>query len=246
MRRSFLCGCVFALQAALGFCGLARAVTIGDPVTQRAFLDRDAGQVYVYAGSTSPFPITGTAQTWSFYDSKVAGGVVTPLLLRILGPGSYEVTGIGTSQLSGAGGVVTSSFGLIAGSDFVEGGGYTFGFTNRAYTVESGQFTAGASSAGVVPYDHPSATIPYDQWYETAQLQTGGPVTVAVGSVFGSGGTAFYVSGAGDRVYSADLTVPEPASTVGLCGFGLGVLSRRRRRWRRGGAGASLARVRAG
>lgn len=207
--------------------------TIGSPLVQRALKDVNSGQVYIYDGSTSPFLSDGVASTWSFYDASSAGGVVTPLLFREISNNTFVLTGIGTTRVSNASGVQTYSFDLIAGSDAVVGESYTFGFTNRTYTISAGNLTAGGSTAGVVPHDSPTLTT--DQWLETATaaMTTGGvPVTLSIGSEFGSVGTPFFDNGGGkQRVYSAQLTVaPEPTCAALFYGAGMMLLLRRARK----------------
>ncbi|MFT3786080.1 MAG: hypothetical protein QM770_07930 [Tepidisphaeraceae bacterium] len=194
-------------------CPGAAGETIGSPLQQRQFKDGDTGQVYVYAGTSSPFNLDGVASTWSFYDANTFNGIVTPLLFKKLSGSRYELTGIGTSRTSSATGAQTFPFAVIAGSAAIAGGSYTFGFTNRSYVISNGNLLAAFSSSGVVSYDHPGVNVPTDDWLMTANLTTGGPVSLSIGSVVGSGGIEFYNSPAGGRVYSANFTaVPEPVA----------------------------------
>ena len=203
----------------------AICATIGSPLINREFTDLDAGQVYIYNGTSSPFPAPGTLTAWSFFDNRDSGKSVTPLLFRITGAESFTLEGIGTTRVSAGTGLQSFLFGLIAGSADFGTGLFTFGFTDRRYSLSGNTVVAGTANTGVIPFDRPSATIPIDPWRETAIVTTPGVVTLQIGSVIGTGGVPFYnpIDGNGvNRIYSAQATeVPEPSALLLLS---LGVL----------------------
>lgn len=85
-RSSHLLAC-FVLAGAACLCSDASAETIGSPLQQREFKDRDPGQVYIYVGTSSPFQIDAVASSFSFYDTTTPGGgasllAVTAVLVR--------------------------------------------------------------------------------------------------------------------------------------------------------------------
>jgi len=208
--------------AAAGVCRAAQpAETIGSPLIPRQVTDTDSGEVFLYDGLTSPFAISGEALSWAFFDNQNAGRIVTPLLFRISGRDSFVLTGIGTTRTSTGTGIQSYPFGLLAGSEQIVGGQYTFGFTNRAYTVVQSNPVAGASTPGVIPFDRAGPGVPTDPWYATAQATTPGEVALHIGTVIGTGGIAIY--NADDpvgplRVYSAQMTINQYLADFNLDG----------------------------
>ena len=207
--RAEIPSAVALLLVACAYCPPTSAQIIGSPVVPRQYTDVDAGQVCVYDGLTSPFPTSGTAWSWSFFDRQNAGRLVTPLVFQITANDSFTLTGIGTTRISTGTGLQSYPFGLIAGSDRITGGHYTFGFTNRAYTAFNSQPVAGTSNDGVIPFDRPGSTVPVDPWEVTAAVTSSGPVTLGIGSIIGSGGVQIYNGqdpGGLVRIYSAQMT----------------------------------------
>ena len=223
MRSLFIAACVAGL-AQVGF-----GDTIGSPLIQRPVLDGNSGQVYVYNGITQPFQSAGSISSWSFFDQQ-SGHAVTPLLFQINGNNTFTLKGIGTTVISIGTGLRTNPFGLIAGTDVVAANQYTFGYTDRAYSMVGNQLTAGTSYTGTIPFDGPGVYT--DQWECTAFAVTGGlPVTVHIGDQFGNAGTPFWTESYGiGRIYSAQATVPEPSSVLLLVGGALMLTAKTRKR----------------
>ena|SRR5450432_1927060 len=224
---------VLAIALSMAFQSTTLAETIGSPLIQRDKSDTDAGQVYVYLGLTQPFTQSGQASSWSFYDAEHNGFVVTPLIFENTAPGQYTVTGVGTTRTSDASGIQNYDFGLIAGSDAVVAGQYTFGFTDRAYTFDGTSLVAGSSNTGVISADAPA--IGADIWRATnVGTAGGGPVALSIGTVIGDGGIAFFVdntpySPGTTRTYSAQMTtVPEPALLGAFSMLAIALVARRR------------------
>lgn len=205
----------FALDD-LSFTSAPSTTTIGSPLIHRSLTDTNVGQVYIYNGATSPFPISGEITSWSFFDDQNPGNSVTPLIFQVGSNGSFTLTGVGATVTSSGDGLQSFPFNLIAGSNQVQGGQYTFGFTDRTYSVSYGQLVPGATNTGTISFDRdPSLN---DTWVETAVGSVGGPVSLQMGTTVGNGGLPLYnqdPAGPG-RTYSAQMTVavPTPIATL--------------------------------
>jgi len=204
----------FLLAASIvGFAILPAGVhgeRIGSPLLHRPFADVDRGQVYIYKGTGDAFQSYGKISAWAFYDDQKAGMSVTPLLFKIVGKDIYALVGVGTTRASAGTGLQSFSFDLIAGSDDVAPGQFTFGFANRAYSVRNGALAAGAPNTGAVAIERPSATVPNDPWVVTAEVSSGGPIALNIGTIIGGQGIPIYnpMDPEGlDRVYSAQASI---------------------------------------
>jgi len=211
---------LFLARWPLRAAGAPAATSIGSPLVQRSSTDTNAGQVYVYSGVTQPFPSAGVVTSWSFFDNREAGRLVTPLIFANNGDGTFTVSGMGTSVRSTGQGVQTYPFGLIAGSDQVLPQRYTFGFTDRSYSLQNGQLTAGSFNSGVIEFTGPHVYT--DPWEGTSYATTGGPLTLNVGYRVGGAGLPFDFPNGG-RIYSAQATelaaLPGDANLDGTVNF---------------------------
>lgn len=221
-QRTFITGLLL-------LAGLAHAdVVVGSAAIDRNINDSSSGLSLIYRGGTQPLAGDGSeASTFTFYSDALANTWVTPFVLEITGPSSYQVIGIGASRLTDASGVQSFNFAAIAGSALTEAGkSYTFGYSNRAYESDgAGGVTAidGTASQGAIPFTGYNDFS--DQWSYAISA------VVQMGTIFGTGGLALDSSGLNGRIYSANMTfgaVPSPGS-LALAGMGLLAAARRRR-----------------
>lgn len=188
---------------------------IGSPLIHRQHTDIDLGQVYVYDGH--PFRSAGKVSSWAFFDDRNAGLSVTPLLFKINGSNVFTLVGMGRTRMSAGTGLQNFSFEPTAGSGDVTPEKYTFGFANRAYSLNGTALVEGPSNRGVISFDRPSATIPCNPWRVTAAVSSGGAVALQIGTIIGSGGVPIYNSidpGGFDRVYSAQASLVSPPKPI--------------------------------
>jgi hypothetical protein len=176
----------------------ALAQTIGSPLIDRPTIDSSSGVMLIYRGSTSPFPSSGTATTWSAY-VKTSNGNLTPLLFEITATNQYTLRAVGTSRVASIG-VQSWAFGTIAGNPGISAGKHTFGFITRAYTGNgTGTPVGGTSSTGVIPYTSSGAGT-VDNWSYVINP------AITIGAVFGQGGVALDAQGLAGRTYSAQMS----------------------------------------
>lgn len=221
-QRTFITGLLL-------LAGVAHAdVVVGSAAIDRNINDSFIGLSLIYRGVTQPFAGGGSeATTFTFFSDVFANTWVTPFVLEIIGPSSYQVVGIGTSRLTDASGVQSFNFAALAGSALTQAGrNYTFGYSNRAYQADGTGGVievAGTANRGAIPFTGYNDFS--DQW---SYANTG---AIQMGMVLGTGGIPLDVSGLNGRIYSANMTfgvIPAPGSLV-LAGAGLLMATRRRR-----------------
>lgn len=203
-------------------------VVVGSEAIDRNINDSSVGLSLVYRGVTQPLAGGGAeATTFTFYSDALANTWVTPFVLEIIGPSSYQVVGIGTSRLTDASGVQSFNFAAIAGTALTEvGRNYTFGYSNRAYQADGNGDVievAGTANRGAIPFTGYNNFS--DQW------SYGNTGAIQMGMVLGTGGIPLDGSGFSGRIYSANMTfgvIPAPGS-LALAGMGLLAAARRRR-----------------
>ena len=89
----------------------------------------DTATSLLIAMENDPFTTSGQLRTWQFFNDTTAsaGNDITPVILRDIGGGTLEVTGVGATRVGTADGIQQHLFDLVDGSDLVVPGDI-FGF----------------------------------------------------------------------------------------------------------------------
>ncbi len=170
---------------------------IGSPVINRPLQDSSSGFSVVYRGDTQPVSGPGEIQSWSLYVSFQPGSTryVTPLLIEVTAPDTYEVVAIGASRQLVNQGVNSYPFAVSVGTAVLdEAKQYTIGFTYNRYDCD-GAFQAPSVSS--VKFD--GYGITEDMW---SYVDTNEPPPVT-GVVYGA---ADFPTAFNGRVYSVQFT----------------------------------------
>lgn len=168
--------------------------TFGTTLIDRSYNDGAGSQVYIYAEAGG---LSGTAQSFSFYNNEVFDGRVTPLIFERVSYGHYILRGVGATITPTSIGSQAYAFNLVAGTNVMQPN-YTFGFTDRevSYSGSGNAITTTASRTGTVDWDYGGTT----QWLFTPSLT----FEISLGQTFQVGDLLF--SGE-TRSYSAQFTV---------------------------------------
>jgi ELWxxDGT repeat protein len=140
------------------------AQVVGNSLTQHSTIDLATGSLFVGDGFAQSGRLTG----WSLFSGNFtddAGSAaddrfVTPVIMKDMGDGKFQITGIGTARKIAPNIAQSFDFGLVSGSDSV-GAGYFLGWKDGSATKDN---------AGSVSFDFGGDSV---RWFGPGQTNAG-------------------------------------------------------------------------